>query len=95
MIISDLNYLEDVSQETKIVGGFSSDYANVYFRESVDIDKNVNQDVDISGQFASSESNASAYGQNTLSETFQNAYVYPYGTASNGTAIAASAPSYR
>ncbi|MBE9040672.1 hypothetical protein IQ235_07745 [Oscillatoriales cyanobacterium LEGE 11467] len=52
MIISDLNHLEIVSEETKVVGGWGGTFANIDFDKDVniDFDSDVDVDIDISGE---------------------------------------------
>lgn len=83
MIISDLNYLEVVNQETGIVGG--SDFyfdkevdstvtnnvnfnTNVYFEKDKYVDIYVDSDVDIYGNLAELVVDAEAIGTDTLVE---------------------------
>ena len=92
MIISDLNYLEVVSSETTVVGGFT--YPSVKFNEKVDIYKDVYSKVDVYGHIATSESDATASGKGTLAETFTNTDTTSYGSSSSGTSISATSGSY-
>jgi hypothetical protein len=93
MLISDLNYLNEVSSEsTDLSGGFNqgNDYSNIYFKEYFDVRKYVNSKVYVKGNLATSESDAQAYGKDTLTQTFNNTVTTPYSSHSNGVAISAS-----
>ena len=83
MIISDLNYLEVVNQETSIVGGNDFDFYknvestvtnNVNFNTNIDFYKDkdvyidVYSDVDINGNLAELVVDAEAIGKDTLVE---------------------------
>ncbi|GAB4531708.1 MAG: hypothetical protein Tsb0014_15470 [Pleurocapsa sp.] len=74
MIISDLNYLENV--EGSVQGG--SVYGKVWLRKDVvinektniDIKKRINSKADIYGNASYAESLGDAYGKNSFTETF-------------------------
>ncbi len=83
MIISDLNYLEVVNQETGIVGGHDfhfdkkveSDVTNIInFDTNIDFDKNknvdiyVNSDLNINGNLSELVADVEAIGKDTLVE---------------------------
>ena len=83
MIISDLNYLEVVNQETSIVGGNYFDFYknvdstvtnNVNFNTDIDFDKYkdvdiyVDSDVNVQGNLAELVVDAEAIGYDTLVE---------------------------
>jgi hypothetical protein len=92
MIISDLNHLEVVSQETSVVGGFNlgKDYSNIYFNEYFNLDKFVYSNVYAKGHIATAESDANAYGYGTVSQVFTNTLTTPYSSSSNGVSISAT-----
>jgi len=92
MIISDLNHVEVVAESTSVVGGFDlgNDYSNVYFNENFNLNKYIRSNVYVSGHAATAESNASASGYGSLTQTFNNAVTTPYSSSSSGTSIAAS-----
>ncbi len=73
MLISDLNYLNEVSSEsTDLMGG--SGYhrkSSIVFKDYKDIDVYV----DIYGNAATADAVANAYGRNTDAQTYTNAYV--------------------
>jgi hypothetical protein len=75
MIISDLNHVESISETTSVLGGFSLgyDYSNVYFNENFNLNKFIRSNVYVSGHAATAESDASAYGYGSLTQTFNNA----------------------
>jgi hypothetical protein len=75
MILSDLNYLEIVDQETGIVGGrgvqTNSDIRkrkDLAVRNRIDIDKRVNARANFNGNFAFVEGTADARGRDTFTE---------------------------
>jgi hypothetical protein len=96
MIISDLNHVESISETTSVLGGFSLgyDYSNVYFNENFNLNKFIRSNVYVSGHAATAESDASAYGYGSLTQTFNNAVTTPYSSSSSGTSIAASSGFY-
>ena len=75
MIISELNYLEAVDQETQVVGAGFSDA--VKFKKDIKVDKdiyvniykNVKSYARPYGNLGEAEAAANAYGYDTLSET--------------------------
>ncbi len=75
MIISELNYLEAVDQETQVVGAGFSDA--VKFKKDIYIDKDIYVDIRKYvksyarpyGNLAEAEAAANAFGPDTLSET--------------------------
>ncbi|MEH2359016.1 hypothetical protein [Nostoc sp.] len=72
MIISDLNYLEITSEE--VLGGYTfTAVKNIAIadnrNETIAINKNVNSVANIRGNLANSETQATAFGPNTLAET--------------------------
>jgi len=96
MIISDLNHVESISETTSVLGGFSlgNDYSNVYFNENFNLNKYINSNVFVYGHVATAESDASASGYGSLTQTFNNAVTGPYSSSSSGTSIAASSGFY-
>lgn len=72
MIISDLAYLEAANEAVE--GGFNlgKDFSYIFFKEYVDIYKDVKSKVDLKGNLATAE--ADAYGDNSLSQTFTIAW---------------------
>ena len=96
MIISDLNHVESISETTSVLGGFSlgNDYSNVYFNEYFNLNKYITSNVFVYGHAATAESDASAYGYGSLTQTFNNAVTTPYSSSSSGTSIAASSGFY-
>jgi hypothetical protein len=92
MIISDLNHLEVVSQETSVLGGFDQgyDFSKIYFDEYFNVDKFVYSNVYAKGHIATAESNADAYGYGTVSQVFTNTLTTPYSSSSNGVSISAT-----
>ena len=96
MIISDLNHVESVSETTSVLGGFDlgNDYSNVVFKEYFNLNKYINTYVNVYGHAATAESNASAYGYGSVTQTFNNAVTGYNSSFSSGTSIAASSGSY-
>jgi hypothetical protein len=92
MIISDLNHLEVVSQETSILGGFDQgyDFSKIYFNEYFNLDKDVYSNVYAKGHIATAESNADAVGYGTVAQVFTNTFTSPYGSSANGVSISAT-----
>ena len=83
MIISDLNHVESISETTSVLGGFSlgNDYSNVYFNEYFNLNKYITSNVFVYGHAATAESDASAYGYGSLTQTFNNAVTTPYSSS--------------
>ena len=96
MIISDLNHVESISETTSVLGGFGLgyDYSNVYFNEFFNVYKNVNSFTFIVGHVATAESDASAIGYGSLTQTFNKAATTPYSSSSSGTSIAGTSGSF-
>jgi hypothetical protein len=93
MLISDLNYLNEVSSEsTDLLGGFDQgkDYSKIYFDEYFKVYKDVYSNVYVKGHLATAESNADAYGYGTLTQIFTNTKTTPYSSSSNGVSISAT-----
>ena len=91
MIISDLSYLENVAEE-QVVGGFSftadkNVNIDVDIDETIDITKNVVSTVSITGNLATAESGATAFGNNTLAESFAFTYTDDGSSASNAFSV--------
>ncbi len=80
MIISDLNYLESVSEEAVFGGGGftinSKKFEIIDVKEKVDIDKKIDVDVKLKGNFVDAQAVSQAYGKNTTAETLTFAEVY-------------------
>lgn len=81
MIISDLNYLEEVNNETKVVGGnfvgfnknldsnISTDFefdVDINIDKDSDVDVNVFSDANVDGNIAEIAFDAEAFGTDTL-----------------------------
>ena len=96
MIISDLNHVESISETTSVLGGFSLgyDYSNVQFNEYFNLNKYITSNVFVYGHAATAESDASAYGYGSLTQTFNNAATGYNSSSSSGTSIAASSNFY-
>lgn len=76
MIISDLNHLEIVSEETKVVGaGWSGTYANIDFDKDVyiDFDSDVDVDIDVDGNANVHGITLNAEASFTIAGTYNNA----------------------
>jgi hypothetical protein len=80
MIISDLNYLENTSEE--VIGGTSR-----YFSEYINIYKSAWSNFYAVGNLATSVSNADAVGNNTLAETYNSTYTSPNSSSAHGEAV--------
>ena len=96
MMISDLNHVQVVSESTSIVGGFGlgNDYSNVYFNENFNLNKYIRSNVYVSGHAATAESNATASGPGTMTQTFNSTNTTPYSSSSSGASISASSGFY-
>ena len=70
MIVYDLNYLENTSEE--VLGGYSAPFLNI--NETVNVSKSVNVNLNIKGNLAGATAGADAYGSNTLAETATSTY---------------------
>lgn len=92
MIISDLNYLEVVSEETNIVGGFRNRYIreNLAFNERVNIEKIVRAKSDVRGRVAFAEADSDAYGRNALTNAVSYTQVGDYYSLSSATSAASA-----
>ncbi|AFY50392.1 hypothetical protein Nos7524_4647 [Nostoc sp. PCC 7524] len=95
MIISDLNYFEDVTQEIVGAGGVSF---KSYFYKDVDVNEKIDNkiknkiysDVYIKGNAAESQAVADAYGDNTKTLTLVGTQTTEYYSESFGKAISAT-----
>ncbi len=97
MIILDLNHIEIISEKSSIVGGFGLgyDYSNVQFSENFNLNKFVRSNVYVSGHIATAESDATAYGPGSMTQTFNSTNtISGFGSSSSGTSISASSGSY-
>jgi hypothetical protein len=97
MLISNLNYLNEVSSESNdLSGGFGlgNDYSNVQFNENFKLVKDIRSNVYVFGHAATSQSTAYAGGPGTVTQTFTDAYTTPYSSSSSGTSIAATSGFY-
>ncbi|MEH2458497.1 hypothetical protein [Nostoc sp.] len=93
MIISDLNYLENTSEE--VLGGYSfsaAKYVNINLSqfENLTINKNVNSTANVKGHVANSETQATAFGPNSAAETTGFTNTTPTSSASNSLATSAT-----
>jgi hypothetical protein len=95
MLISDLDYLNEVSpQADDLSGGFGfNEYGSVYFNEYFNVDKYIKARVNIYGNIGTAEADAKAYGYNSVAQTFTDANSYQgYGSDARSASIAASSP---
>lgn len=97
MIISDLNYFEDVNEATGIIGGggvkFDSKIqkkVNIDKKVRIDVNKNVKSKVDVKGNLAEAESISDAIGKDSLAETFTQTQTDDYFAGSYSDALAAT-----
>ncbi|MEH2291931.1 hypothetical protein [Nostoc sp.] len=93
MIISDLNYLENTSEE--VLGGytfFATKNVDIraYIHENVNINKAVNSAANVRGNLANSETQATAFGPNTLAETTGFTNTTTNSSAANSLAVSAT-----
>ncbi|NEO46197.1 MAG: hypothetical protein F6K55_19540 [Moorea sp. SIO4A3] len=93
MIISDLNHIEVVNEETNIVGGLYRtvnfyDRKDININENIYIRKNVNSYVNLRGNLATAEATADATGYNTIAETFTDAVSSSYGSSAISFSVA-------
>ncbi len=93
MIISDLNYLENTSEE--VLGGYTftatkniNIVANI--NETVVIKKNVTSSVVLSGNLATAEGQATAFGNNTIAEVFSFTNTDEGSSAANSFSVSGS-----
>lgn len=96
MIISDLNHVEVVSEETRIEGGFNLGYdsSHVNFYENFFVNKYISSSAYVFGHTATAESDALAIGNGTVTQTFNKTLTTPYSSSSSGTSISATGGSY-
>jgi hypothetical protein len=80
MIISDLNYLENTSEE--VIGGTSR-----YFYENINIYKSASSYFYAVGNLATSISDAEAVGNNTLAETYNSTKTTPNSSKAHGESV--------
>ena len=76
MIISDLNHLESVSEETKVVGaGWSGTFANIDFDKDVniDFDSDVDVDIDVDSDVNADGVSLNAEASFTIAGSYENA----------------------
>ncbi len=92
MIISDLNHLEVVNQDTNIIGGISNLYAATYldFFETVDVLKKFDVKSKVKGNSAFAEGDAEAYGHDSHAESLTYTVTDDYYSASTATSISQS-----
>lgn len=93
MLISNLNYLNEVSSEsTDLSGGFGlgRDYTDIKFSERFSIKKKVYSNTYVKGNLATVESDAYAEGYGTLTQVFTLTETTPYSSFSKGVSISAS-----
>lgn len=92
MIISDLNYLEVVSEETNIVGGFRNRKVKekLTFKEKVKIDKDISGKSKVKGRIAFAEADSDAYGKNALTNAISYTYVGDKYSSSSATSAASA-----
>lgn len=94
MIISDLSYLENIAEEN-VVGGFSfiakkDVNIGVVITETVDITKNVVSNANVTGNLATAEAGATAFGANSLAEAFAFTNTTDNSSAANAFAVSAT-----
>ncbi len=92
MIISDLNYLEVVSEETNIVGGFRNRKVKekLAFEEKVNIHKKIRAKADVKGRTAFAQADSDGYGKNVVTNAISYTVVEDYYSGSSATSSAAS-----
>jgi hypothetical protein len=103
MNISDLNHLEVVSEDNKVVGGyccydpdelnFDTDIdksVNINIYERVYVDKDLYTYSRVYGNSALAEADASAEGYNSNAEAFSFTYTDPYFSSAGATSISQS-----
>ncbi|NET85549.1 MAG: hypothetical protein F6J94_27735 [Moorea sp. SIO1F2] len=90
MIISDINHIEVVNEETNILGGSRRNFdlyidKDVRLDIRVDIDKYVDSRVNVKGRLANAEATAEyrGYSNNFLVETDTDSFVYDGGGATS------------
>jgi len=96
MIISDLNYLENTSEE--VLGGTSSTGSfkvtaikkvNIVadINENLNIKKNVNSNVVLKGNLATAETQATAFGPHTIAQVFSFTNTDAKSSSANGYSV--------
>ncbi|MEQ8468519.1 hypothetical protein [Coleofasciculus sp. E1-EBD-02] len=103
MNISDLNHLEVVSEDNKVVGGyccydpdelnFDTDIdksVNINIYERVDVYKRLYTSSTVYGNSALAEADASAEGYDSNAEAFSFTYTDPYFSSAGATSISQS-----
>ncbi|MEQ9000170.1 MAG: hypothetical protein RID53_27125 [Coleofasciculus sp. B1-GNL1-01] len=97
MNISDLNHLEVVNEDNKVVGrGSLNQYTDIYkdvdidFYEDVDVYKNLYTYSSVRGNSAFAEGDASASGPHTNAEAFSFTYTDPYFSSAGATSLSQS-----
>ena len=97
MIISDINYLVEVDQETdNVIGGYG--FSRFDFKKNVqtnvhnrlNVKKNVLARVWVKGNLADAEAYADAYGYNSLAETLTVTYADGYSSSAYSDAKSAA-----
>lgn len=90
MLISDLNYLNEVSSEsTDLMGG------NYSYHEVFKVYKRIDAKSKVRGNIATANADADAYGKNTLTQTFTSSFVdQGYQSNSSSASISATNGSY-
>ncbi|MBN3909475.1 MAG: hypothetical protein HWQ35_23900 [Nostoc sp. NMS1] len=94
MIISDLNYLENTSEE--ILGGvlFTATKAvliGVVINESLNISKSINSNVIATGSAATAEGQANATGNGTVAQVYSFTNTDAYNASANSFSVSATA----
>ena len=87
MIISDLNYLENTSEE--VIGGFNSS-SSFNLKEKLTVTKTVVSNLTVKGNLATSEGDANATGSNTLTQSILAASANEGNSSSGGFVLAGS-----
>ncbi|AVH71034.1 hypothetical protein [Nostoc sp. 'Lobaria pulmonaria (5183) cyanobiont'] len=85
MIISDLNYLENTSEE--VIGGFNRSSSS-NFNETLTVKKTVESNLTVKGNLATSEGDAQAIGSNTVTQSILGASTTPRSSNSGGFVLA-------
>ncbi|MBW4540860.1 MAG: hypothetical protein KME43_17165 [Myxacorys chilensis ATA2-1-KO14] len=95
MIISDLNYLQS-AEETNVLGGyFFGESSNTVIKEYLELNKKLTSKVDIKGNFAGAEADATALGKNSSSQAVSYTFTKEgFGSESKATSVSGSQGSY-
>ncbi|WP_424095611.1 hypothetical protein [Moorena producens] len=94
MIISDLNHIEVVNEETNIVGAGFNTSVRFKDRKFININKRVNikerfeSIVKVKGNAATAEATADAKGKDSLAETITDAQANSYGSSAISLSVA-------